>query len=817
MVYLFEKFELDDSSFCLFHEGRRVPLEPRALRVLLLFVQNPGRLLQKDFILDMVWKTTFVEESTLTRAVAILRKQLGDDPRAPTYIETVPTLGYRFIAKVETSLNTEAAETQAEAKNILEVPVVPDTNPLVPEAEQNGGTPLQLPQTIPANEALPAGSSTPRKQSQSILRSSWYVLLLLLLTAAGTLLWRKSHNGAIREDKKTIVLGDFENSTGDTVFDGTLREGLTVQLEQSPMLTLVPEPRIRNALRMMNQPAESRLTPGLAREVCQRTDSAAMLDGSIASLGSQYVITLHATNCNTGDVLDTEQVQAAKKEDVLRALSTVASNLRGRLGESIASIKSLDTPLDEATTSSLDALKAFSESNRVENQSGSAAAIPLAQRAVELDPKFAVAWAILGRLYGDIGQERSSAESTAQAYEFRDHASDRERFFIVTSYELQVTGNLEKAEQSCETWAQIYPNDAGTYGFRAGLILRVFGQYDKAVANAEHLVAIHPDFALAYHFVALNDIALGRYKEAKQIAERAAARKFKIPYYALDQFRLAFLAGDEEAIGRAVKTAEKMPGSEDMIAGQQASSFAYHGQLDKARETSERSVNFMRQSGRQEAAARSESGAALREAFFGNREQAKQLAAASLNLSIGRDAEYGAAFALALSGESVQAETLADDLEKRFPEDTSVRFHYVPAVRALLALDRHDPDKAAEFLQANVPYELGSPQSSFSGFYGVLYPIYVRGLAYLTLHRGDDAATEFRKILDHPGIVANDPIGALARLQLARAYMQSGDLIRARAAYTDFLSLWKRADSGLLILKQAQIESAKIQDTFRQR
>jgi DNA-binding winged helix-turn-helix (wHTH) protein/tetratricopeptide (TPR) repeat protein len=811
LVYLFEKFELDDAEFCLFREGRRVPLEPRALRVLLLFVQNPGKLLQKDFILEAVWKTTFVEESTLTRAVAILRKQLGDDPRAPTYIETVPTLGYRFIAKVETSSNTAAAGTQAEAKTILEVTVVPETYPLVPEAEQNGGNPLQLLQTIPADEALPAGSSTLRQQSRSILRSSWFLLLLLLLAVAGTILWRRSHNRAILEDKKTIVLSDFENSTGDAVFDGTLREGLTVQLEQSPMLTLVPEPRIGNTLRLMSRPADSRLTAGLAREVCQRTDSAAMLDGSIASLGSQYVITLHATNCVTGDILDTEQVQAAKKEDVLRALSTIASNLRGRLGESIASIKSLDTPLDEATTSSLDALKAFSESNRVENQSGSVAAIPLAQRAVELDPKFAVAWAILGRLYGDIGQERSSAESTAKAYEFRDHASDRERFFIVTSYELQVTGNLEKAEQSCETWAQIYPNDAGTYGFRAGLILRVFGQYDKAVANAEHLVAIHPDFALAYHFVALNDIALGRYKEAQQIGERAAARNFKIPYYALDQFRLAFLANDEAAMARAVTMAEKIPGSEDMIAGQQASSFAYHGQLEKAREVSERSINFMRQSGRREAAARSESGAALREAFFGNREQARQLATAALKLSNGRDAEYGAAFALALSENSNQAEALATDLERRFPEDTSVRFHYVPAVRALVALDHHDAAKVIELLQANVTYELGSPQSSFSGFYGVLYPVYVRGLAYLMLHRGDDAATEFRKILDHPGIVANDPIGALARLQLARAYVQSGDRLRARAAYSDFLNLWKGADQGLPVLKQAQLEFDRLE------
>ncbi len=814
LVYLFGNFELNDSDFCLFQEGRRVPIEPRALRVLLLFVQNPGKLLTKDVLLETVWKTTFVEESTLTRAVAILRKQLGDDPRAPTYVETIPTLGYRFIAPVKTSSAHEGGETPDDAgvpagqTEVLGKPLP------TPEADETPGAAI-----FGAVEggALQRGQATApfsRRLLGKFLQGS-LVLLLLLSAAGGTLLWKKLLHRPMPTEKQTIVLSDFNNSTGDPVFDGTLREGFTVQLEQSPMLSLVSDQRIRDTLRLMNRPPESRLTAEVAREVCQRTDSAAMLDGSVALLGSQYVLTLHATNCTTGDILDTEQVPAARKEDVLRALSTIASSLRGHLGEAVASIDKLDTPLDEATTSSLDALKALSESNRVENQSGSAAAIPFALRAVQLDPTFATAWAILGRLYGDIGQERSSAESTARAYEFRDHASEHERFFIVASYDLQVTGNLEKAEQTCETWAQIYPSDAGTYGFRAGLILRVFGQYEKAVENAEHLVTIHPDFALAYHFVALNDIALGRYRDAQQIHERATARNLSIPYYALDQFRLAFLAGDEAAMGRVVTLAKEMPGSEDMIAGQQASSFAFHGQLDQAREMSEHSVSFMRQSGRQEAAARSESGAALREAFFGNRVQAKQLAAAALDLSHGRDAEYGAAFALALSNDADQAEALADDLERRFPEDTSVRFDYVPTVRALVALDRHDAARAVELLRVNVPYELGSPQSSFSGFYGVLYPVYVRGLAYLAMHRGSDAAAEFRKIQEHPGLVANDPIGALAPLQLGRAYVQSGDTLLARAAYTHFLNSWKSSDQRLLPLKQAQVESARVQDPAR--
>jgi DNA-binding winged helix-turn-helix (wHTH) protein/tetratricopeptide (TPR) repeat protein len=811
LIYLFEKFELDDLNFCLSREGQRVPLEPRALRVLLLFVQNPGKLLQKNFILETVWTTTFVEESTLTRAITILRKQLGDDPRAPTYIETVPTLGYRFIAKVEIASPPEQMEIQADARSRPDAQVVPDRQPLSQEAELDEAGSFAPSEAIEGGEHRASESLSPGRQRQSAQSRYWIFLLVLLLGAAGSVIWWKRHSRPVREEKRTIVISDFDNSTGDAVFDGTLREGMTVQLEQSPVLSLVSEPRIRSTLLLMNQPVDSRLTPVLAREVCQRTNSAAMLDGSIAALGSQYVITLHATDCATGDSLDTEQVQVDRKEDVLRALSDVAASLRSRLGESIASIKSLDTPLDEATTSSLDALKAFSESGRVGNQSGSAAAIPLAQRAVELDPKFALAWAMLGRMYGDIGQEQASAESTAKAYEFRDHASDREKFFIVVSYEIQVTGDLEKAEQTCETWSQIYPHDTGGYGFRAGAILRVFGSYERAVEVATHLDAIHPDFALGYHFAAFNDIALGHYADARRVVDDATARHFSNPFLALDQYRLAFLAEDEGAMKRVVAAEETLPESKDIFANQLASTLAYHGQLDSARKVSKDAVELMKQSGRREAAARLEAGSALREAFFGDQAQARRLAQSTVGLSNSRDAEFGAAFAFALSGDSTQANALIGDLEKRLPEDTSVHFHYSPAVRALIALNAHDPVKAIELLQANVAYELGSPQSSFDGFYGVLYPIYVRGLAYLMLHRGSDAVSEFRKILDHPGIVANDPIGALANLQLGRAYVQSGDVTRARAAYRDFKSLWKNSDPELPLWKQSRLEFSHIQ------
>ena len=596
-------------------------------------MQNPGKLLKKNFILETVWTATFVEESTLTRAITILRMQLGDDPRAPIFIETVPTLGYRFIAKVEISSRTEQTEIEAVAKSLSDWPTVRDTEPLSPQLGQEVSEPSPLSEAIEGRDFPVTDSLSPRQHRRPSKLSYWVLFLGVLLGAGAGLIWWRLHPRPAREEKETIVISDFENSTGDPVFDETLREGITVQLEQSPVLSLVSEQRIRSTLLLMSQPVDSRLTPVLAREVCQRTNSAAMLDGSIALLGSQYVITLHGTDCATGDSLDTEQVQAAKKEDVLRALSSVAASLRSRLGESVASVKRLDTPLDEATTSSLDALKAFSESGRVGNQSGSAAAIPLAQRAVELDPKFALAWAMLGRLYGDVGQEQSSADSTAKAYEFRDHASDHERFFIVVSYDIQVTGDLEKAEQTCETWNQIYPNDTGGYGFRAGAILRVFGSYEKAVEIATHLVAVHPDFAFGYHFIALNDIALGRYEEARRVVENATARNFSNPFLTLDQYRLAFLAGDKAAMKRVVAAEETLPGSKDILANQLASSSAYYGQLNSARKVSEEAVELMEQSGRREAAARLEAGSALREAFLGNRAQSKRLAQLTVGLS----------------------------------------------------------------------------------------------------------------------------------------------------------------------------------------
>jgi eukaryotic-like serine/threonine-protein kinase len=625
--------------------------------------------------------------------------------------------------------------------------------------------------------------------------------------AVGGWLYNARRTHALTE-RDTIVLADFTNTTGDAVFDGTLRQGLEVQLEQSPFLSLVSEAQIQQTLRLMNLPPDAKLTPEVARDLCQRVGSAAVLDGSIASLGSQYVLGLRAKNCRTGGVLDEEQVQAARKEDVLSALSQIASKFRTRVGESLTTVEKHDTPLAEATTPSLEALKAYSLGWKVFSSTGPAAALPLFKRAIEIDPKFAMAHAFLGDMYGALGESALSAEGTSKAYQLRDRASDAEKFFITASYDLRVTGNLEKAQQTYELWAQTYPRDMRPHGFLSTIYI-VTGKYEKAVEESKKAIELDPDFAIAYGNLAFSYQNLDRLGESENVLQRAFERKLEVPDFLVARYDIAFLRSDKAGMEQEVALGQGKSGAEDLISDKEALVLAYSGHLQQARRMSRRAADLAQQSARQESAALYETGAALREAFFGNAPAARRSARAALELSKDREVEYGAAFALALSGDSSRSQTLADDLEKRFGEDTSVRFSYMPALRALLALNHSQSSNAIELLQAAVRYELGTPRSSLHGFFGALYPVYVRGEAYLAAHQGAEAAAEFQKILDHRGIVISDPIGALAHLQLARAFALLGDKARAKTAYQDFLTLWKDADPDIPILQQAKAEFAK--------
>jgi len=519
---------------------------------------------------------------------------------------------------------------------------------------------------------------------------------------------------------------------------------------------------------------------------------------------------LRARNCRTGDVLDEEQVTAARKEDVLNVLSQIASKFRTRVGESLATVRSHDTPLAEATTPSLEALKAFSAGKKLHTSTGGAAALPLFQRAVEIDPNFALAQAFLGGVYGELGESDLAEEITGKAYGLRDRTSDAERLHLTVSYELRVTGNLEKAQQACKLWGQSYPRDRDAHGLLGGAIYPVFGKFEEAVEESKKTVEIDTDFAIAYNTLALNDIALDRLGEAERALRRASERRLELPDLLVDQFDIAFLKGDQAGMDRAAALGRGKAGAEDWLTDQEALVVAYTGRMQLARRKSRRAVELARQSAGRERAALFATGPGLWEALLGNGPAARSRATEALELSKDREVEYGAAAALAIAGDSGRAQRVAADLESRFPEDTAVKFSYLPVLRALISLNHGEPAKAIEALEIASAYELGAPPSSFFGFFGALYPVYVRGEAYLALHQGAEAGAEFEKILHHRGVVINDPIGALAHLQLGRALAMSGDKTKATAAYQDFLPLWKDADDDLPIFRQAKAEYARL-------
>ncbi len=629
---------------------------------------------------------------------------------------------------------------------------------------------------------------------------------VVVLAAVGYLYF---HHTPKLTDKDTIVLADFVNSTGDPVFDGTLRQGLAVQLEQSPFLSLVSDQRIQATLGLMNRPSNQPLTPQVAKEVCERVGGAAVLEGSIASLGSRYVLGLRARNCSTGEMIDDQQVQAETKEEVLNVLGQIASKFRTRAGESLASVKQLATPLAEATTSSLEALKQYSAAWKAGLSPDPSAAVPLLQRAIEIDPQFAMAHAFLGRIYGDLGESAQAAKSTTTAYQLRNRASDRERFFIATSYDLQVTGNLEKARRTGALWAQTYPRAREARAFLS-VIDQDFGNYEKSAEDARQSIQADPDFPPAYFNLAWAQVFLDRFDEAGKVIEQASERKFEAPDLILLPYYIAFLKENTAGMERQVAMAQGRPGAEDWISNAQAFVLASRGRLQLARSMSRRAASLAEQGGQKERAAMFEAGAAVREAFFGKTPEATSRATAALALSNARDVEYGAAFALAVSGSISRSEALTNDLDRRFPEDTFVRFTYLPVLRALVALKRGDSAGAIELLQISKPYELGIPGSWF-GFFGNLYPAYVRGTAYFVAHQGADATLEFQKILHDRALVWSDPVGAVAGLQLGRAFVLVGDDAKAKSAYQDFLASWKDADRDLPILKEAQREYAKLQ------
>jgi tetratricopeptide (TPR) repeat protein len=658
--------------------------------------------------------------------------------------------------------------------------------------------------TATQKEQPPAVTSVPTTSAK--LRRWWLApvgLLVVTILISAVLVFRAP---AKLSDKDKVVLADFANSTGDSVFDDALRQGLSSQLEQSPFLNLLSEERIAQTLVLMARPKDSRLTHELAREVCQRTASAAVLNGAIAQVGTQYLLTLKAINCSNGESLGSAQAQASDKNHVLDALGKVASEIRNKLGESLASVQKYDAPPENVTTPSLEALKAYSLGYQaMVVRSDYAASIPLFQRAISLDPKFAMAYARMGTSYFALNEMVRAAETVQRAHELQKRVSEREQFYIAEHYEILATGNLEAARKVDELSAQTYPRD--TPYTNLGLIYSELGDYDKALAAFEDALKFNPETGNRYANLVSGYVQLNRLDQAKATAREAQRHHIDYPDVHVNLYWVAFL--EHDAAGMEREAAEMMgrPGHEDQMLNYQADTALYGGQLAKARALTRRAMEAAQNVDEKEAPALYQADAAVREALVGNADLAKQQARAALALSDDRDAEALSAIALAMAGDFAQASRLANDLGRRFPADTIVQSNYLPTIHAAAFLGRKDHGKAIEALVAAAPHELGGNIQSLNF---VLYPVYLRGEAYLAAKQGSAAAAEFQKIIDHPGAVRSEPIGVLARLELGRAFVLSGDNIKAKAAFQEFLALWKDADPDIPIFKQAKAEYSSL-------
>jgi serine/threonine protein kinase/tetratricopeptide (TPR) repeat protein len=606
-------------------------------------------------------------------------------------------------------------------------------------------------------------------------------------------------------NKDTIVLSDFENKTGDTVFDDTLRQGLSVQLEQSPFLSMIPDSKVNQTLKLMGRPAGDRLTPEVTREVCQRTSSKAMLTGSIAGLGSQYVIGLKAVNCQSGDLLAEAQEQAAGKEGVLKALDAAAVGLRGKLGESLSTVQEYATPLADATTPSLEALKAYSLGQKTRYAKGETAALPFYKRAVELDPNFAEAYRRLAVGYFNLNEAGLAAEYGRKAYELREKVSERERFSIEADYYWTVTGELEKAAQTYELWRQTYPRNFAPYG-NLGAISFNLGNYEKALEEFREALRLEPNDVVNYSNVGGAYQNLNRLDEAEGVYKQADERKLEAETLLANRYLLEFLKGDAAQMERFASAAMGKPGTEDQLLAVQADTQAWYGKFKNARELTRRAMDSAEHNDAKETAAGYQAESALREVEAGNKEQARAEANAAMKLASNRDVKATAALALARAGDTTGAEKLTAELDKVFPLDTVVQRYWLPTIRAAVVMEHKDLNRAVELLKETSTIEFGVANS-----FVVLAPVYVRGEAYLALGDGQRAAAEFQKFVDQRGVVGNFSWGAMARLGLARAYALQGDTAKSKAAYQDFLTLWKDADSDIPILKQAKAEYAKLQ------
>ena len=756
----FGLFELDLDRQELRRDGVPCRLQPQPFTVLAKLVGVGNRVVTREELRRELWgKETFVDfEQGLNYCIRQIRAALGDDAQNPRYIETIPRKGYRFIAPVE----FRGPATTA-----------------VAQPDQIDGKP-------------------PRLRGWTAVS---LVALAVAVTAAGIY-------GAIAvskprlTDKDTIVVADFVNSTSDPAFDDSLKQALTIQLEQSPFLNILSTERVAATERRMNRGA-GRLTSEVAREVCIRSNSKAMLAGSIASMGKHYLLGVTAINCQTGDTLASAEAEAEGRDQVLTALENIGNQLRRKLGESLASVNRFKKSLPEATTSSLEALQAYalaSPADQPESLGG-------LQRAIQLDPNFAIAYASLGVRYINFNEPDLASQNLRKAYELHDRVTERERLYIDSAYYGVATGQMERANEIYRQWIEEYPNDGSAYDNLA-FNYSTMGQYDKCAETMRHAVQVWPDSSVAIGNLTGCLFSLGQIDEAQALIEQSRKRGLDIPDLRLIEYYRAFLRGDQASMEAEARWAEGKPGHEDIFLSAEADTAAYYGKLRESSKLSERAVASARHNGADETAASYEVNDALRRAEFGDLNGAKKSAASALRLNSGVSVRILAALALARSGEAQKAAELADALDREFPLSTMIQAYWLPTIRAAIELDHNNPKQAVEILQSAAPYDFAET-AQFG--YGTMYPGYLRGLAYLKLGQGKDATSEFRKILDHKSVIVNFPLYSLTYLQLARSELLSQQKSAAQNDFQRFLALWKDADTDLPVLRGAKVEYSSMQ------
>ena len=768
-------FEVDLRAGELRNGAGPIYLQDQPLIVLRMLVGRGGEVVTREEIKEQLWPDDTVVDFDrgINTTVRRLRQSLGDVAEEPKYVATVARRGYRLLVPVE---------------------------PLDPAAK--------TPSPAAADTSVePAERGFPRTGRR------WFILggIVVAGIIAGTI-FSNARRPPRLTDRDTIVLADFDNKTGDPVFDDTLKQGLTIQLEQSPFLNILPNRKVRQTLKLMNRSAGDPLKEDVAREVCQRTGSKAVLAGSIAQLGGEYVIGLRAVDCNYGDALVDLQERAANKEGVLNALDKAGTQMRSKLGESLSSVERYATPLFEATTPSLDALKAYSTAGKIQYVEGSTASLPFYRRAVELDPNFAMAFNNLAIQYFNLNEGQRAQECARKAYELRGKVSERERLAIEANYYNNVTGELDKAAQAYELWQQNYPKDVAPVG-NLGTVASKLGDMEKLLSQVRKALDMEPNYGVIYADLAAAEMNLNRLEEAEQAFRQAeqhgVGEEVLLQYWYL----LAFLKNDQAKMSKLLATGMGKPGVEDLMFAAEADTGGWYGKFKDARQFTGRAVEVAKRNDAKETAATYAAAAAVREVAAGNRAQARANAKVALELSGSRDVKAIAALALVQAGDLAEAQKRARELDSTFPLDTLVQRYWLPTIGGAVALKRNDPKKAIELLSGMGPIELGVVNDAINVY---LCPAYLRGQAYLMLHDGKAAAAEFQKFIDHYGVITNFPWGALARLGIARAYAleaQTDPAYRekARTAYQNFLTLWKDADPDIPIYKQAKAEYAKLQ------